>query len=283
MSKIIIMTDSTCGLSKDIIEREELIVVPCQVNVDDQVYKEGVDLTAEELFERLYSSSSTPTTSLPAGEDYAAAFEEVQRRGADQVLGLFVGSSFSGTFNGARLAAENYPVTTELIDSGTTAIALGLLVLEAKRLVKEGMTLQAAAAQLREMADRTELYALLDTLEYIRRGGRIGRVGELIANVLNIKPVLRVARNSLDVVARARSRKKGLNWLMETAQEARPIKAAGVMHILVPQEADELARDLSALVVNQPSLMVEPVTAAVAVHSGPLAIGCGIIRANREA
>jgi DegV family protein with EDD domain len=278
MSKIAIMTDSTCGLPAHIIAQENLIVVPCQVNVGDQVYKEGVDLTADELFQRIYSSSATPTTSLRAGEDYTAAFEEVKRRGADQVIGLFVGSGLSGTFNGARLAAQEYPFQVELIDSGTTAMALGLLVLEAARIVKEGATLPDAAAQLRQTADRTELYALLDTLEYIRRGGRIGRVGELIANVLNIKPVLRVARNSLDVVTRARSRKKGLSWLMETAQAAQPLHAAGVMHIQTADEAAELARALSPLVTGHPKLMIEPVTAAVAVHAGPLAIGMGVIR-----
>lgn len=278
MSKIAIMTDSTCGLPKEVIERENLIVVPCQVHIGDQIYKEGVDLTAEELFKRLYSSSATPTTSLPAGEDYAAAFAEAKRRGADQVLGLFVGSNFSGTYNGARLAAQDQPFQVELIDSGTVGMALGLLVLEAVRLVKAGSTLEDAAAQLRQTADRTELYALLDTLEYIRRGGRIGRVGELIANVLNIKPVLRITRNSLDVVARARSRKKGINWLVETVQAVQPLHALGVMHIQVPDEAAELARALSPLVRNQPDLMIEPVTAAVAVHAGPLAIGMGIIK-----
>jgi DegV family protein with EDD domain len=278
MSKIAVMTDSTCGLPAHIIEQENLIVVPCQVRIGEEVYKEGVDLTAEELFDRLYSSVETATTSLPAGEDYAAAFAEAQRRGADQVLGLFVGSSFSGTFNGARLAAQEHPLTVELVDSGTTAMALGLLVLEAARMVREGADLKEAATNLRETANRTELYALLDTLEYIRRGGRIGRVGELIANVLNIKPVLRVARNSLDVVARARSRKKGLAWLMDTAREARPLLSAGVMHINVPGEAEEMAREVAQLVEGQPKLLIEPVTAAVAVHAGPHAIGMGFIR-----
>ncbi|MEZ4832726.1 MAG: DegV family protein [Caldilineaceae bacterium] len=280
MSKIAIITDSTCGLPREVIEREELIVIPCLVQAEGQVYKEGVDLTAEELFDRIYTSSTIATTSLPAGEDYTAAFEEVKRRGADQVIGIFVGSNLSGTFNGARLASQDHALQVELIDSGTTAMALGILVLEAVRIVKAGATLEEAAAQLRETAERTELYALLDTLEYIRRGGRIGRVGELIANVLNIKPVLRVARNSLDVVARARSRKKGLNWLMDTAREAQPIRAAGVMHILTPDEAAELARSLSPLVEGQPELMIEPVTAAVAVHAGPLAIGMGIIKSS---
>ncbi|MEZ4636519.1 MAG: DegV family protein [Caldilineaceae bacterium] len=206
MSKIAIITDSTCGLPREVIEREELIVIPCLVQAEGQVYKEGVDLTAEELFDRIYTSSTIATTSLPAGEDYTAAFEEVKRRGADQVIGIFVGSNLSGTFNGARLASQDHALQVELIDSGTTAMALGILVLEAVRIVKAGDP-EEAAAQLRETAERTELYALLDTLEYIRRGGRIGRVGELIANVLNIKPVLRVARNSLDVVAGAQSQK----------------------------------------------------------------------------
>jgi DegV family protein with EDD domain len=278
MSKIAIITDSTCGLPTSIIERENLIVIPCQVQIGNQVYKEGVDLSAEELFERLYTSKETPTTSLPAGEDFAAAFQEIERRGADQVLGIFVGSRLSGTFNGARLAAQEHSVEAELVDSGTTAIALGLLVLEATRMIKEGVPLQKAAADLRAMADRTELYALLDTLEYIRRGGRIGRVGELIANVLNIKPVLRVARNAADVVARARSHKKGISWIMETLEQAKPLRSAGVMHIQVPAEANELAGQVSQLLEEDLEILVEPVTAAVAVHAGPKAIAVGFIR-----
>jgi len=106
MSDIAIITDSTCGLPKELIERYKLIVAPCQVRIGEQVYREGVDLTAEELFHRMFTSQATPATSLPAGEDYAAAFEEVLRRGATKVLGLFVGSQLSGTFSGARLAAQ---------------------------------------------------------------------------------------------------------------------------------------------------------------------------------
>ncbi len=117
MSQIAIITDSTCTLPAELVERYQLIVIPCQVRIGENVYREGVDLTAEELFRRMFTSHSTPATSLPSGEDYAAAFEEVQRRGLSQVLGLFVGSGLSGTFNGARLAAQEYELEVELVDS----------------------------------------------------------------------------------------------------------------------------------------------------------------------
>lgn len=277
-NQIVLMTDSTCGLPPHVIEREGLIVVPCQVRIGDEVFREGVDLSAEELFARIFSSSAVPATSLPAGEDYTAAFEEVQRRGATQVLGIFLGSAFSGTFNGARLAAQEYPLTVEMVDSGTTSLALGLLVLHAVERLRAGRSLQETAVEIRSLADRAELYALLDTLEFIRRGGRIGRVGELIANVLNIKPALRVARNSADVVARIRSRKKGIQWLIDTCREMTPLQALGVIHIDADEEAAALAQEIAPLVPRQEELFVLPATAAVATHAGPKAIGVGLLR-----
>ncbi|MBI3959021.1 MAG: DegV family protein, partial [Chloroflexi bacterium] len=231
MNQIAIITDSTCGLSKELIQRHQLIVTPCQVRIGDDVYREGVDLTAEELFQRMFTSHAAPATSLPAGEDYATAFEEVQRRGIRQVLGLFVGSELSGTFNGARLAAQEYEdLEVELVDSGTTSLALGLLVLEAARRVAAGGTLQETAEVLRVETANLEAYALLDTLEYVRRGGRIGRVGELIANVLNIKPILRVSHNAADVAARTRSHRKGLAWLKESLADAAPVRGLGLIY-----------------------------------------------------
>lgn len=279
MNQIAIMTDSTCGLPSHVVEREGVIVIPCQVRIGDQIYKEGVDLTTDALFEHIFSSTEVPATSLPAGEDYTAAFEEAQRRGATQVLGIFVGSGYSGTFNGARLAAQEHPeLDTELIDSSTTAIAQGLLVLEAVKQVRAGQSLQQAVEAVRMLVERTELYALLDTLEFVRRGGRIGRVGELIANVLNIKPILRVSHNAADVVARNRSRKKGINWLLETAGEAAPLRAAGVMHINAAQEAAEVAKALESLVEEKQAIMVTDAPSAIATHAGPNALGIGFIR-----
>ena len=275
MSQIAIITDSTCGLPKELIERHNLIVIPCQVRIGENVYREGVDLDAEELFRRIFTSRATPATSLPAGEDYAAAFEEVQRRGIRQVLGVFVASGLSGTFNGARLAAQDYDLEVELVDSGTTSLGLGLLVLEAVRLVAAGGELAAIADSLRAEIDNLEVYALLDTLEFIRRGGRIGRVGELIANVLNIKPILRVSHNVADVAARTRSYRKGLAWLKDTLADAAPVRGLGLIY--TSEESAELARglveELRQYVVDGGDILVEPTGAALAVHTGPNGVG----------
>lgn len=275
---IVVMTDSTAGFPNEVIEELGLLVVPCQVFVGDDVYKEGVDITAEALFERIFTSQDTPTTSLPTGEDYRATFQAALDRGATQLVGIFVGSGLSGTFNGARVAAQEFPqLETYLVDSGTVSAGLALLTLEAARLVKEGHDLQTVGQRLDALAPKAELYALLDTLEYIRRGGRIGRVGELIANVLNIKPVLRLARNSGDVVARNRSRKKGITWLIETAGKAQNLKGISVIHINAETEALELVETLRPLLPSGTEIAVGPAPAAVAAHGGPGAIGFGIL------
>jgi len=276
MSQIAIITDSTCGLPKELIARHNLIVAPCQVRIGEDVYREGVDLTAEELFHRMFTSKAAPATSLPSGEDYAAAFAEVKRRGIRQVLGLFVGSELSGTFNGARLAAQDYDdLEVELVDSGTTSLALGLLVLEAVRRVEAGGSLQAIAESLRAETVNLEAYALLDTLEFVRRGGRIGRVGELIANVLNIKPILRVSHNSADVAARTRSHRKGLAWLKDTLASVAPVRGLGLIYSSgeAKEIATELAEELRGQVVPGGNILLEPAGAAIAVHTGPNGVG----------
>ena len=275
MSQIAIITDSTCGLPIELIQRHNLIVAPCQVRIGEDVYREGVDLTAEELFQRIFSSRATPATSLPSGEDYAAVFAEVQRRGIRQVLGLFVASGLSGTFNGARLAAQEYDLDVELVDSETTSLALGLLVLEAARRVEAGGELAAIANSLRAEVSNLEAYALLDTLEFIRRGGRIGRVGELIANVLNIKPILRVSHNTADVAARTRSYRKGLAWLKDTLSDAAPVRGLGLIYTSDESEgvARGLAEELRPFVVDGGDILVQPTGAALAVHTGPNGVG----------
>ena len=275
MSQIAIITDSTCGLPKELIARHNLIVAPCQVRIGEDVYREGVDLTSEELFNRMFSSKATPATSLPSGEDYAAAFAEVQRRGIRQVLGIFVGSELSGTFNGARLAAQDYDLEMELVDSGTTSLALGLLVLEAARRIEAGGNLQQIAESLRAETVNLEAYALLDTLEFVRRGGRIGRVGELIANVLNIKPILRVSHNSADVAARTRSHRKGLTWLKDTLAEVAPVRGLGLIYSSGEARAiaTGLAEELRGYVVPGGDILLEPAGAAIAVHTGPNGVG----------
>ncbi len=280
MSKAIVMTDSTCGLPAEILAEKNILVVPCRVNVGQAVYREGVDLTAEELYRQMFASQETPTTSMPAGEDYQAAFQQVVDQGYDQVLGVFVGSAYSGTFNGARLAAQEYPLEVALVDSGTTSLALGMLAMHGADLLAQGVPLEEAAAECRRLAEGAEAHALLDTLEYVRRGGRIGRVGELIATMLHIKPILRLARNAADVVARTRSQKRGIAKLRKTVEEAAPLLGLAMIHTSdsTRELAAQLAEELGHFVVEGGPVLVAPAGAALAVHTGPGGVAATFLR-----
>jgi DegV family protein with EDD domain len=279
MSNIAIVTDSTSCLSSEVAKREGIIVVPCQVHFADQSYREGVDMTTDELFHRVFSDGDIPETSMPLGQDFMSAFQMAQEHGAESILGIFLGSSFSGTFNGARLAAEEAPLPVELVDSGTTSLGLALLAIHAARQARQTeVSPPQFAAEIRDLARGAEVYAMLDTLEFAHKGGRVGWISQTIAAFLHIKPILRLSNNSIDLVARTRSRKRAMAWLMNKAFEIAPQHGISVIHSGTRDQAVELADQISPLLQPGQEMMVEPTGAALATHTGPNALGFGLVR-----
>lgn len=273
-----VITDSTADLPAEIAQQEGIIVVPCQVIFDDQSYREDVDLSSQEFFEKLRTAGTLPKTSLPRGDDFAAAYEEAQARGAESVLAIHIGSNFSGVYNAARLYAGNLDMPTRVIDSGTTSLAMGLLAIHAARRAREGAPLHNLADEIRRLAGGAEVHAMLDTLEYARRGGRIGRVAETVASILNIKPVLRVARNSVDLVSRHRSRKRAMQALVDTIADAKPEHGTGLVHAEAPALADELRERIASLPHAPKEMIVNSAGAVLSTHAGPGAVGIGFVR-----
>lgn len=273
-----VITDSTADLPPAVAEREGILVVPCQVYFGEEAFREGVDLTDEEFFQRLRTSPVLPRTALPRGEDFHAVYREARRRGATGVLAVHLGSGFSGLFGAATLFAREVDMPVELVDSGTASMALGLLAIYAARRARQGIALPHLAEEARRLAPRVETYAMLDTLEYARRGGRVSRIVEVLAATLNVKPILRVARNRVDLVARQRTPKRALDWLVERVKEADPHHGVAVVHADALHLAKNVLEKVTALLPPNTEFFSSSAGAVLGTHAGPGAVGVCFIR-----
>lgn len=273
-----IITDSTADIPPSVAEREGILVIPCQVIFGTDSYREGVELSPDEFFERLRRTGKTlPTTTLPLQGDIQAAFEAARDRGAEAAISIHLGSAFSGAFNAVRLAAEEAPLEVKVVDSGTTSLAMGWVAILAARAAREGATLEVLSALIEDLCSRASLYAMLDTLEYLRRGGRVNRVSEMFAGLLDIKPILHVANNRIEPVTRVRTRTRAMAWLRDRIAADAPLQGLAVIHAAVPDQAATLAEMIRPYAPEE--LIVTTAGAVLGTHAGPGAVGVGYVRA----
>lgn len=273
-----IITDSTADLPSDAAEREGIIVVPAQVQFGTESFREDIELSSQAFFERLaQETEALPTTSLPLPGDFIAAFEEARARGAEAAISVHLGSAFSGTFNGARLAAREAPLPVTVLDSGTASLALGWIAILAARAARQGATLDELTALVASLSERAALYAMLDTLEYLRRGGRVNRVAEMMVGLLDIKVILLVANNRIEPTARVRTRSRALAWLRDRVAADAPLLGLAVIHAVAPEQAAALAEMVRPYAPEPP--IVTLVGAVLGTHAGPGAVGVGYVRA----
>lgn len=273
-----IITDSTADLPPAIAEREGILVVPAQILFGTEGLRDGVELTSEAFFERLVLETQVrPTTTLPLQSDFEAAFTIARARGANAALSIHLGSAFSGTCNAACLAAEEAPLPVTVLDSGTTSLALGWIAILSARAARSGATLTEVVALVERLRLRAALYAMLDTLEYLRRGGRANRIVEMLTGLLDIKPILFVGNNRIELAGRVRTRSRALTWLRDRVAADAPLQGVGVVHAVAPERAATLA-DMVRPYAPEP-LIVTVAGAVLSTHAGPGAVGVGYVRA----
>ena len=215
--KVRIVIDSTADVSA--VLRHRFSVVPLTVHFGEQEYVDGVDLTHEKFYELLVECDTLPTTSQAT----PAAFEEVyaQAQAQDEtVVVLTVASKLSGTYQSAVIAAQDYPDRVHVVDSGSVAIGTGILAEMALRWVDEGMSAAEIAQCLEEEKEKVCVVALLDTLEYLKRGGRISKTVALAGGLLNIKPVAAIKDGEILILGKARGSRQGNNLLIQQIHEA---------------------------------------------------------------
>jgi DegV family protein with EDD domain len=249
-------------------------VVPLTVVFGDQALLDRVEITPEQFYRRLVESRITPKTSQPPVGRFAAAFERLAAEGATEILAICLSSRLSGTLGSAHLAAAGPPsgVRVETFDSLLVAGGLNALARRAADLARAGATLDEVVHVLRAMLPRIQIHILLDTLEYLQRGGRIGRAQALLGGMLSIKPIVSVEDGQVGASERVRSRPRGIDRLYEHIVGLSDVERVIVQHTGAPDDALRLvARATSAL----PDAAVELrwIGPVVGVYTGPRGVG----------
>lgn len=270
-----IVTDSTSDLPRELAHEHGIRIVPAVVNFGLESFREGVDISTTEFFARLVASPTFPTTSQPSVGEFMEVYAQAGPSG-EPVLGIHLGSTFSGLFSTAQLAAESMQRNVSVYDSGLLSMGLGLMAIEAAKAARKGATLEQLVHLLDSLKPRTRVIAVLDTLKYLRRGGRLTRISATLGRLLSIRPVIQVFDNRLEQLARTRHRQNSLHRLLEIAQTHAPFDHLVVLHTAAAEVADWFATRLSRLNFGVKPAIIEA-GSVIGTHAGPGAVGFACI------
>lgn len=275
-----IVTDSAANLPAQLVRQNDIEVVPLKVIIDDETYREGIDISAEQFYEMLSSSEVMPTTSQPAPQDFATVYEPILDAG-DEIISIHLSSDLSGTYNSAVQGAalfEDAPIS--VVDTRLVSAGQALLVVAVARALDAGLTREEIVTQLEYIRRRASLLFVLDTLEYLKRGGRIGAASAFIGTMLRIKPILQIQEGVVQPLDRVRSRRRALDRLTDVIYDRFSDQRVwvGVAHAQTYDEANALLESCREHLDVEFELtsVIGPV---VGTHAGPGTIGVAVMPA----
>ena len=277
---VAIVTDSTASLPEELVASHGIAVVPLHVVLGGQQYSEGVDITAVELAAAL-RKFGTVSTSRPSPQAFLDAYEAAAAGGADSVVSVHISSDMSGTVGSATLAAGQSPIPVEVVDSRSVGMALGYAALSAAVAAQQGKDVKTVAAIASTRARAATVIFYVDTLEHLRRGGRIGAASALLGSALAIKPLLALSDGHIDPIEKVRTAARALNRLEELALQASD--SAGdsgvdiaVHHLDSPTRASDLVDRLRARVSSSTKVILVELGVVVGAHVGPGTIAVAV-------
>ena len=273
----IIVADTTCGLPREILARRGILLIPQVVMFGEEAFHDDQELNTAVFLEKLKTSKELPKTAAPEPPLYYPIFEEAKKTG-ESVIVVAPTSKASGTVRSAQTAAQEFPgVDIRVVDTLTISCNLGSLVLIADDMAKAGKSADEIVAKLNDLIPRGKLYFLVDTLEYLAKGGRIGGAKRLLAELLEIKPILQMKDGQVESFEQQRTKKRALARLVEVVAEQ--CKGGADAHLCVLQveaekEAESLGAELRAK-LNIENIPIYELPPAIVVHAGPKAMGVG--------
>lgn len=274
MGRIHIVTDSTCDLTKQELIEHDIKVVPLTIQIEGKTYVDGEDIEPESFLDLMKNAKELPKSSQPAPGKFKELYDELGKNG-DQIISIHMTGSMSGTVDSARQAAEISDSDVTVIDSRYIAIGLAIQIREAIRLRDAGATVAEIVSRLDEVRKNTRLFVVVDTLENLIKGGRIGKGTGMIGSLLNIKPIATLDDGSYTPVAKVRSHKQVVNFLFKQFEEdtkGKTVKAVGISHA---DGLTTLGNPLKQLIESTGFHQIETkfTSPIISTHTGPGAIG----------
>jgi DegV family protein with EDD domain len=267
-----VVTDSSCDLPQSLVDALRIEIVPLTIRFGDEELVDREELSTDEFWHRLEHSKLLPETAAPSAGAFEAKFRELHARGATGIVCINLSSHLSATMQAAQVAAaavsNNVPV--QVIDSQSASMGLGNLCLTAARRAADGDSLESIVNEVVNRRDRTKLFATLDTLEFLKRGGRVGNARALLGTVLSIKPVIEVRGGIVEEAGKVRTRSKALKELAAKAAEGK-IEHLAVLHGNAP-DLDELLALLEPIFPRD-DIITGVVGPVIGTHAGPRVIG----------
>lgn len=269
MARVKIVTDSTSDLPPALVKEWDITVVPLSIHFGSETYLDGVNLSEEQFFARLAASPVLPTTSPPSVKTFQDVYAKLSQT-TDAILAVHISSKLSATYAAAVAAREALTNRCRIVivDSTLTSMALGFMALNAAKSAAAGESLDDIAEQVRGMIPQTHILFFVDTLDYLQKGGRIGKAQALMSNVLNVKPLLRLEDGEIQPVERLRTRAKALERLYEFVADFPKIEELAILYSTTPNEANTLAKRIDAVFSRQ-RIQVLPYGPVLGVHVGP--------------
>lgn len=270
-----IVTDSTSDIPHDIAAELGITVVPLTINFGTQSYRDGIDLGAGEFYERLAHTKDLPTTSQPPPALFEHAYRHLVTQG--DVVSIHLSHKFSGTVETARsVAREVAPEQITVVDTGSASMGMGLCAIAAARVARDGGDRGACVAAAEHVAQRLRIAVAFETLEYLRRGGRIGRGRAFLGGLLRLKPIMTIKDGETHPVTRARSRGKAMDELFALCTRHANVTDVVVLHTTTPEDAEQLAQRAREA-VPAARVYVGRFGPALGVHGGPGMLGIAVV------
>lgn len=276
--RVAVVTDSTGDVPTDEAAALGLTVVPALLTVEGRTYvDDGRAFSRTDLYRRMASLEGLPTTAVPSPERFAAAYESLLRAGAAHILSIHLAGRLSGMFQTATQAAQDFGDRVRVFDSGQVSLGLGFQAMEAAAAALAGSSIQLVTEVARQARDRARLIAMLNTLEFVRRSGRVGWLRASLGGMLDVKQLVEVMDGTIRRLERVRTRSRALDRLRQIAANWGPLRRLAILHTAVPEEASAL-RDAMMHLSKRTPLVVE-VTTIIGAHVGPESIGMAALLA----
>ena len=278
MTGVRIVTDSSCDLSEAEASADGIIVVPLSIRFGDEEFIDREELSVDQFYSKMASTGLLPETAAPSPGRFEQAFRDAAAAGATSIVCINLSGDLSATVQSARNAAQAVEgdIDVRVIDSRSVTGGLGTLVLAASAAARSGADADAVVALVDSLIPRTEIYGALDTLENLKKGGRIGAAKALLGSMLSVKPLIHIADGAVEEAGKQRTRKRALEWLRDTLYAQEGVEDLAVLHSNAP-DIDEFL-DMISERFPRDSVRVGTIGAVVGTHGGPGLIGMCYLR-----